>query len=253
MIEKQIILITKELTKNFGHLRVVDSISTYFLRGRIYAIIGPNGAGKTTFFNLLSGFFFPDGGDIFFDGKKMTNIPPWERAAKGIGRLFQDVRVFPHLTAEENLLCFEKNPYSQNPFTILLNLKKAKTFDKSKKARAREILERFKIKPKTYTQNLSYGQQKLVALGRILITDPKLLLLDEPFAGVHLNFREMIKNFLVDYIKKENTVILIEHDISFIADFVEWAYLFIGGRKITFGKIEEILRSEEVVKGIWGI
>lgn len=257
MSEEKIILKTKNLTKSFGGVKAVDNVSTYFLKGRIYAIIGPNGAGKTTFLNLLNGFFPADNGDIYYyfqdELQKITKSHSWARERKNIGRLFQDVRVFPNLTAEENLLCFEDNPYSQNPFYILVSLKKAKILYENQIEKARKILKKFKINPESYAQNLSYGQQKLVALGRVLIKNSELLLLDEPFAGIHPNFRNEIREFLTDYVRNGNTVLLIEHDISFIADFVEWAYLFVGGRRITFGKIEEILRSEEVVKGIWGI
>ena len=253
MSEEKIILMTKNLTKSFDGVRAVDNVSTYFLNGRIYAIIGPNGAGKTTFFNLLNGFFPPDRGEIYYNDKNITRIPAWERAKEGIGRLFQDIRVFPNLTAEENLLCFEENPYGRDPFKILFNLQKTKNINEKQKEKAREILDKFKINPNNFVQNLSYGQQKLVALGRVLITNSKLLLLDEPFAGIHPKFRRMIRDFLIEYVEKGNTVLIIEHDISFIKDFVEWAYLFVGGKRVTFGKIEEIMRSEEVIKGIWGI
>jgi len=257
LIEERVILSTKNLTKSFGGVKAVDNVSTYFLKGRIYAIIGPNGAGKTTFLNLINGFYPPDKGEIFYyhedDLQNITKIPPWARERQGIGRLFQDVRVFHNLTAEENILCFEDNPYGRNPFNVLINLKKAKKLYEEQRKEARKILKKFKINPDSYVQNLSYGQQKLVALGRVLMKSSEMLLLDEPFAGIHPNFRNIISDFLIDYVHNGNTVLIIEHDVSFIANFVEWAYLFLGGRRVTFGKIEEILRSEEVVKGIWGI
>ena len=153
----------------------------------------------------------------------------------------------------DNLLCFGNNRYSRNPFTLPFHNKKTRQIDKEHKEKAQKILERFKIDPDTYAGNLSYGQQKLVALGRILMKKSSLLLLDEPFAGIHTGFRKMIRDLLVDYTKNGNTVILIEHDISFISEFVEWVYLFVGGKRVTFGKIDEILSCEEVIKGIWGI
>jgi len=255
--EEKVILSTRNLTKSFDGVKAVNNVSTYFLKGRIYAIIGPNGAGKTTFLNLINGFFLPDRGKIFYSYQdklqNVTKAKPWAKERQSMGRLFQDVRAFPNLTAEENLLCFKTNPYSQNPFGVLINLKKAKKIYVEQKKEAREILKMFKINPESYVINLSYGQQKLVALARVLIKKSALLLLDEPFAGIHPNFRNTIKDFLLDYVKEGNSILLIEHDISFIVDFVEWAYLFVGGRRVTFGKIEEILRSEEVIKGIWGI
>lgn len=257
MSEENVVLKTKNLTKAFGGVKAVDNVSTYFIKGRMYAIIGPNGAGKTTFLNLLNGFFSPDKGDIFYfyqdNLRKITKAHPWATERKTMGRLFQDVRVFPNLTAEENILCFEENPYSQNPFYVLMTLKRAKRLYENQREEARKILEKFEINPESYVLNLSYGQQKLIALGRVLIKKSELLLLDEPFAGIHPDFRNLIREYLIEHVRKGNTVLLIEHDISFISDFVEWAYLFVGGRRVTFGKIEEILRSEEVVKGIWGI
>lgn len=253
MSEEQIILMTRCLSKSFSGLKAVNNVTSYFIKGRIYAIAGPNGAGKTTFFNLLSGFFPPDKGEIFFNQKNVTKTSPWERSRMGIGRLFQDIRVFSNLKAVNNLLCFEDNRFSRNPFTIPFHTQKTSRIDNEHKEKAEKILERFKISPNTYAKNLSYGQQKLVALGRILMKESNLLLLDEPFAGIHTGFRKMIRELLVDYTKNGNTVILIEHDISFISEFVEWVYLFVGGKRVTFGKIDEILSSEEVVKGIWGI
>ena len=253
MSEEQIILMTRCLSKSFSGLKAVNNVTSYFIRGRIYAIAGPNGAGKTTFFNLLSGFFPPDKGEIFFNQKNVTQTPAWERSRLGIARLFQDIRVFSNLKTMDNLLCFENNRYSRNPFTIPFHTKQTRQIDKEHKEKAHKILERFNIDPDTYAGNLSYGQQKLVAMGRILMGNSNLLLLDEPFAGIHTGFRKMIRDLLVDYTKNGNTVILIEHDISFISEFVEWVYLFVGGKRVTFGKIDEILSSEEVVKGIWGI
>lgn len=253
MSEEQIILTTRRLCKSFGGLRAVNDVTSYFIKGRIYAIAGPNGAGKTSFFNLLSGLIPPDQGEIFFDQENITGISPWKRSQMGIGRLFQDIRIFSNITAVENLLCFEDNRFSRNPFTIPFHTKENTRIDKKHEEKALKILERFHVKPNMYAKNLSYGQQKLVALGRILMKESKLLLLDEPFAGIHTGFRKMIRNLLVEYSKNGNTVILIEHDISFISEFVEWVYLFIGGKRVTFGKIDEILSSEEVVKGIWGI
>lgn len=253
---------TKNLTKYFGGLKAVDNVTSYFLKGRIYAIIGPNGAGKTTFFNLINGFFPPDRGELIYKidhddwqniQQIITKTTPWERGKKGIGRLFQDVRIFPTLTAEENLLCFLENSWGMNPFGLIWNAKKSMKINDKHREIVRELLDKFKIDPESHAQNLSYGQQKLVALSRVLVTNAKLLLLDEPFAGIHSSFRNMIRDTLIDHTKKGNTVLIIEHDISFIANFVDWAYLFIGGRKVTFGKIEEIMRSEEVIKGIWGI
>jgi len=251
--EEQIILMTRCLSKSFSGLKAVNNVTSYFIKGRIYAIAGPNGAGKTTFFNLLNGFFPPDKGEIFFNQENVTKTSPWDRSRLGIGRLFQDIRVFSNLKAVDNLLCFEDNRFSRNPFTIPFHTLKTRRIDNEHKEKAAKILERFKINPHTYAKNLSYGQQKLVALGRILMKESYLLLLDEPFAGIHTGFRKMIRDLLVDFTKNGNTVILIEHDISFISEFVEWVYLFVGGKRVTFGKIDEILRSEEVVKGIWGI
>lgn len=249
------VLELKDVTKSFGGLVAVDSASLAFSKGKITGLIGPNGAGKTTIFNLITGFLKPDAGTIHFNGYTINGLPPFKIAQLGIGRLFQDVRVFDKLTALENVLLAKKEQPGENPLVSLFRRKTALDVEKKNMDEARRWLEFVELEEKedSLAENLSYGQQKLLAIARLLAGGFEVLLLDEPTAGIN---PQMVKSVL-DVIRRlageGKTVVVIEHNMSVIMEISDWVYFMDEGKVVTFGLPREILEDPEVRKTYIGV
>jgi ABC-type branched-subunit amino acid transport system ATPase component len=225
-----------DVHKHFGGVRAVNGVSLALERGRIYGLIGPNGSGKTTLFNCITGVERADSGRVLLDGQRIEGLRPWQIARRGVGRTFQVIRVFPELTALENLLVVTTGPHA------------------AARARARELLGFVKLErlADEYAGNLSYGQQKLVEFVRMLMRDPALILLDEPAAGVN----RTLLNDLLDAVRRlrdeGKTVLLVEHDMKVVMGLCETVFVLDHGEKIAEGPPGVIQGDERVIEAYFG-
>lgn len=246
------ILELKSVNKSFGGLKAVDNLSIAIPEGKITSLIGPNGAGKTTIFNIISGFIKADKGVIFYQGEKINNNSPYQIACMGIGRLFQDVRVFDKLSVLDNVLLAKEDQPGENPFISLFNRKKMRSFEESNLIKAREWIEFVGLseKEESFAEDLSFGQQKLLSLSRLLAGDSNLMLLDEPASGVHPAMLKDILSILKGLTRQGRTIILIEHDMRVVNEISDWVILLNSGKLVSFGLPDEIM-NDEVLKEVY--
>ncbi len=241
------ILHTKNLTKRFGGLTAVDSVNFQVDQGELRALIGPNGAGKSTFLAMLSGMLRPSEGEIFFKGENITMQPSHVISRKGIATTFQITSIFPGMTVYENIWVSANSKNGKlNPVIHHSTLKDVE-------AKTEEILDLVDLKDKSdsLASNLSYGDQRLLEIGIALATDPELLLLDEPVAGLSpKETREM--SGVIEGLAGERTIILVEHDMDVVMNLAEKVTVFDSGRVIAEGTPEEISHDREVIKAYLG-
>jgi ABC-type branched-subunit amino acid transport system ATPase component len=230
------ILEIRGVVKRFGGVTAVGGVSLELEPGRIYGLIGPNGSGKTTLFNCITGVERRDEGEIRYKGRRIDGLEPHQVFHLGIGRTFQVIRVFPELTALENLLVVTTGDYGQA------------------RARAEELLRFVKLEKLAgeFAGNLSYGQQKLVEFIRVLMTDPELILLDEPAAGVN----RTLLNELLDAVRtlraRGKTVLLVEHDMKVVMGLCETVFVLDHGEKLAEGPPGMIQSDERVIEAYFG-
>lgn len=224
---------TKNLVKSFGHLVANDGISLNVEEGEIRGIIGPNGSGKSTFFNCVTGFYSVDEGSVRFNDEEITGESPHAVAQKGLCRTFQIPRPFEDLTVRENLLAVHSN---------------ALRVSGSKREKAAEVMELLDIDHlgDADASGLSGGQQKLLELARILMLDPKCILLDEPTAGVNPALQSRILGYLQEMNEQGTTFIVIEHDMSVIEDICDEVTVFHQGQAIVSGSFAEVSGDDAV-------
>ncbi len=244
------LLSIRGVSKRFGGLQAVDNVSFDVARGSIKALIGPNGAGKTTLFNLISGVMPPDAGEIRFDGAPVQGLAPHEIAARGMSRTFQHIRLFPKMTVQENVM-IGRHVHSRAGFIAgMLNLPYTWAEERRIREKSREIMEMLGISeqaPETAT-SLAYGRQRIVELGRALACEPRLLLLDEPAAG--LNIRETVElGRMIGKIRDMGvTVLLVEHDMSLVMNISDEVVVLSYGQKIAEDRPLGIQKNPEVVR-----
>lgn len=249
------VLELQHITKLFDGFRVIDDLSLSFEQGKITSLVGPNGAGKTTLFNLISGLLRPEHGKIFYQEILLNNLTPWQRAQRGIGRLWQDVRVFEKLTTLENVLLARKNNPGEGIVSNLIRLSTVTRFERESIEQARHFLDLVGLSGKEHTlaSDLSYGQQKLLALARLLANDAQLLLLDEPTSGIHPHLIRTILEVIQKIAQDRKTVIIIEHNFGIVFEISDWVYLMDKGRIELAGIPEEVAQIpllKEVYLGI---
>ena len=230
------ILELRNVTKRFGGVTAVDRCSLGLSPGKIYGLIGPNGSGKTTLFNCITGLESCEEGEILFKGERIDGLKPHQVTRRRLGRTFQVIRIFPELTALENLLVVTWLPFD------------------SAQQRARELLELVTLDrlQNEYAGNLSYGQQKLLELSRVLMTDPDLVLLDEPAAGVNRTLLNQILQTIRNLRARGKTIFIVEHDMKVIMDLSEKIFVLNYGEKIAEGPPELIQTDERVVEAYFG-
>ena len=233
-------LSTKNLNKSFGSLVVAQDIALELPQGRRYALIGPNGAGKTTLMNLMTGMLAPDAGQIFLGGEEITALRPDHRVKKGLARTFQINTLFPQLSALETvtLAVLEREGHAHNWWRGLPRFGAA--IDE-----AHAILDSLKVPPTRETKELAYGQQRLLEIALALATRPKVLLLDEPAAGVPKDESAVLFD-AIDGLSRELTILFIEHDMDVVFRFASRIIVMVGGRILVEGPPEEIARDERV-------
>lgn len=244
-------LSVRGVSKNFGGVRAVDDVSFDVPRGSIKALIGPNGAGKTTLFNLVSGFLLPERGSVLFEGEELRGLPPHRIAARGMTRTFQQVRLFPKMSVLETVMvgC---HLHSRGEFLAgMMSLPFTRREERTVREESEAILERLGISSLADEEatSLPYGRQRVVELGRALASRPRILLLDEPAAGLNMSeTAEMGKR--IARIREEMgvTVLLVEHDMALVMDISDEIVVLSYGKKIAEDEPKAIQRNREVIR-----
>jgi len=243
------------LSISFGGIQAASDISLSVNHGEIYSIIGPNGAGKTTIFNCISGIYQPQEGCIYFDGSAISSMKPHKIAQLGIARAFQNIALFEGLTVLDNLMSARAPLLAYGFFKAVLYLGRCLEEEVKGRDKVEDIIEFLDLQNvrKTHVGGLSYGLQKRVELGRALAMEPKLLLIDEPVSGMNLEETEDMARYIIDINEEMNiTVVLVEHDMSFVMDLSDRISVLNFGKKIAEGRPEEIAHNPEVVKAYLG-
>lgn len=244
----------ESIIKDFGGLRVLDSLSLQVGEGLIFGLIGPNGAGKTTLFNIISGLSRPTAGRVIFNGSDITHFSPPSIAARGMGRTFQNIRIFKELSLLENVLAGMHRLYTYSPAAMLLNLPIQRREEKVMREKAIEILDLFHLAGKAQRQaeSLSYGEQRKLELARALATSPKLLLVDEPAAGMNPAETEELMGEIVQINNRGYTICLIEHDMKFVMGVCQQIAVLNFGKLVALGTPEQVTCNPLVIEAYLG-
>ena len=248
-------LSVKNLGISFGGLRAVDSLNLTIEKGELYGLIGPNGAGKTTAFNLLTGVYKPDSGTITLDGVNITGLSTIEINKAGIARTFQNIRLFKNMTVLDNVKIGLHNDYKYSTVAGILRLPSYFRTEKQMNEKAFDILKVFDLDKEAHllSANLPYGKQRKLEIARALATNPKMLLLDEPAAGMNPSeTEELMKTITLIREKYDVTVLLIEHDMKLVAGICEKIFVLNFGMELANGLPQEVLNNPEVIKAYLG-
>ncbi|MCY7134857.1 ABC transporter ATP-binding protein [Streptococcus gordonii] len=249
------LLDVKNLTKHFGGLTAVGDVTLELNEGELVGLIGPNGAGKTTLFNLLTGVYEPSEGTVTLDGHLLNGKAPYKIASLGLGRTFQNIRLFKDLTVLDNVLIAFGNHHKPHTFASFFRLPVFYKNEEELKNKALDLLKIFDLdkEAETLAKNLAYGQQRRLEIVRALATEPKILFLDEPAAGMNPQETAELTE-LIRRIKNEFniTIMLIEHDMSLVMEVTERIYVLEYGRLIAHGTPDEIKSNERVIEAYLG-
>ncbi|EAJ6188596.1 ABC transporter ATP-binding protein [Campylobacter lari] len=249
------ILELKKIHKNFGGVSAIVNTSFTIKESEIFGLIGPNGAGKTTLFNIITGNYKPSSGEVFFLGKKIDHLKPHKIVHLGIARTFQNIRLFSSMSVLENVLIGFDKSIKYNIFEAFLHLGRFSKAEKNAKKAAYEILEQLNIAhlADERATSLSYGQQRKVEIARALATNPKLLLLDEPAAGMNSTESDDLAELIFDIRNnKKISVLLIEHDMKFVNKLCDRVMVLDYGKTIFEGKPSDAVQNPEVISAYLG-
>ena len=255
-VDHEFPLQVEDLHKTFGGITAVDGATLQVERGSLTGLIGPNGAGKSTTFNLITGMYRPDSGTVRFNGEDITGLDPHEVANRGLVRTFQIARELKEMTVLENMMLAPKGQIGESLWRSVTPGVRNRVVDQEEQLleRAWETLEFFEIDhiAEEYAGNLSGGQRKLLEMARALLTDPDMLLLDEPFAGVNPSLEKRLLDHVHELREQGYTFLLVEHDMDLIMENCERVIVMHQGKVLTEGTPAEIKSNEEVIEAYLG-
>ncbi|MES2939670.1 MAG: ABC transporter ATP-binding protein [Pseudomonadota bacterium] len=242
------------VSKRFGGLAVLQDVSFTVPEGKVFGLIGPNGAGKTTVFNLITGLLKPTDGSIEFDGASLVGVPPHRITRRGLGRTFQNIRIFKEMTLVENVVVGMHAHLGYGVASWLFSLPDFRARERRARERAHELLAWVGLDAKAndIADNLSYGDQRKLELARALATGPKLLLLDEPVAGMNSGEKVQLMKVVSDVAKRGFTIFVIEHDMRFVMGLCERIAVLNFGKIIAEGAPDEIKNNPAVIEAYLG-
>ena len=245
------------ITKRFGGLTALDAVSFDLARGEVLCLIGPNGSGKTTLFNIVSGLIAPDAGTVRLHGREIQDLPSHAIAAAGIGRTFQNARLFPGLSILENLCLPQFVRSRTGVFSALLCAKRERMERAAVKARAEQLLGELaggRLHPwrHTHPDTCSLGEQRMIEVMRVLALDPELVLMDEPTQGLHPTWVKEMLNLIEDVRRRGKTILVVEHKMSVVMRISDRIVVLNSGRKISEGAPEQVRNDPEVLRAYLG-
>ena len=243
----------RDVTVTFGGLTALSEVGLELLPGQVHGVIGPNGAGKTTLFNLLTGFDKPDTGSWTFEGRPLSGMPAFKVARMGQVRTFQLTKALGLLTVMDNMLLGAKGQAGENLFRAIFPFFWSKQ-EEANRARAIDILERFKLDTKKddYAASLSGGQRKLLEMARALMSEPSLVMLDEPMAGVNPALTQSLLDHILNLKAQGMTVLFVEHDMHMVRHIADWVIVMAEGRVVAEGDPHEVMRNPAVIDAYLG-
>ena len=240
---------------SFEGLKAVNDVSLEIEDGKVTALIGPNGAGKTTLFNIIAGVYKPDSGKILFDGEDISGLKPYDICKKGITRTYQVIKLFSGMSVLDNVLVgMHTKLMGSGLIGDVFKTKKQRVQEKAAKEKARECLRLVGLSEyESYpSSGLAYGQQRLLEIARAMAYSPKLILLDEPAAGMNSAEKEVLNERIREIVKLGTTVLIVEHDMSMVMSIADKIYVINSGKNLAEGKPEEIVNNPAVIEAYLG-